>query len=158
MRSLFIGVYLSTTCWLIALSTACSVLNVELYHRDQSKPIPKWLDNCVINKIGHIVHGNYQVVEVQREEKDSGVKKVDIDDGIKELLDEEDIPSQLLYKIYTALVTMNVPKEKKVSNVKESTHWKRASRTMDLVFVIFFISLFLLMHTALPLLFLLAQD
>ena len=144
--------------WLIALSTACTVFNVELYHRDPSKPITKCLNNYVINKISHIVHGNYQVDEVQPQEKDIGVKKVHIDDGIKEVLDEDDIPCQILYKIYTVLATMNVPEEKKVSDVKEAAHWKRASRTMDLVFVIVFMAMFLLMHTALPLLFILAHD
>ena len=143
---------------MIALSTACSVLNVELHHRDPCKPLPKWLNNYIINKLGNYVHGSYQVIEIQHKEQDIGKESPDIDDSIKELIGKEDIACQLLYKIYTVLATSKVQDEEQTSDVKEATHWKRASRTMDLVFVLLFMAMFLVIHTVLPLLFKYAQN
>ena len=134
-----------TTCWLTGLSTACSVLNVELYHRDDSQPLPKWLNNYVINKLGNLVHDSQQIAEKQCR-NDVETETEDLSDGTMALSEKEDVFFQLLSNIYIVLAESKVQEKEQLSAVSKSNHWKEISRTMDLVFVIVFMFVFLFMH------------
>ena len=135
-----------TTCLLTALSTACSVLNVELYHRDASKPLPKWLNNYIINRLGNFVHGSQHNVETQYKDHLVGMETEHQSDGTLALIEKEDVVCQLLYNIYNVLAETKAQEKEQLSDVSKSNHWKHISRTMDLVFVIVFISVFLFMQ------------
>ena len=140
---------MNTASWLTGFSTACSVLNVELYHRDASKPLPKWLNNYVINRLGNFVHGSQQNHGTQHKEHFVGMETEHPSDGTLALIEKEDVVCQLLYNIYNVLAETKAQEKEQLSDVNKSNHWKQASRTMDLLFVIVFVSVFLFVQLVL---------
>ena len=115
---------MTTTSWLTALSTACSVL----YHRDASQPLPKWLNNYVINKLGNFVHGSKQNHGTQHKEHLDGIESEHPSDSSIAPVEKEDVVCQLLYNIYTVLSETKAQEKEQISDVNKSNHWKRVSR------------------------------